>query len=138
MGRISAFLTLKSANRLKMPYLRPYLTFFVIEHKISIVLAGFVNFSILGGVQARWAGPPKSSILPIFTKNDFFGAIQHNHIFQWSCGLQIHDFQVFGLKESTGHVLGHLGRTSFVHKNQDKIRFVGLFSVFWLIKMHRI
>ena len=51
------------------------LTVFVIGHEISIVLADFVNFSILGGVQARWAGPPKSSILPIFTKNDFFGAI---------------------------------------------------------------
>ena len=75
MGRIRAFLTLKSANRLEMPYLRLFLTVFVIEHKISIVLAGFVNFSILGGVQARLAGPQKSSILPIFTKNDFFGAI---------------------------------------------------------------
>ena len=75
MGRIGAYLTLKSAKRLKMLYLRLFLTVFVIEHKISIVLAGFVNFSILGGVQARWAGPPKSSILPIFTKNDFFGVI---------------------------------------------------------------
>ena len=75
MGRISAFLTLKSANRLEMPYLRLFLTVFVIEHKISIVLAGFVNFSILGGVQAKWAGPPKSSISPVFTKNEFVGAI---------------------------------------------------------------
>ena len=75
MGRIRAFLTLKSANRLKMPYLQLFFAFLVIEHEIKIVLSVFVNFSILGGVQARWAGPPKSSILPIFTKNDFFGAI---------------------------------------------------------------
>ena len=72
MGRIGAYLTLKSANRLKMLDLRLFLTVFVIDYKISIVSAGFVNFSIFGGVQARWAGPPKSSI---FTKNDFFGEI---------------------------------------------------------------
>ena len=75
---------------------------FWFQPKFLTFPAIFIVLPDFGGVQARWAGPPKSSILVIFTRTKLFGVIYENEQFQVPCDLHPLAFDDFGRKNLTG------------------------------------
>ena len=69
----------------------------------------FIVLPDFGGVQARWAGPPKSLILAIFTESGLFSVTYQNQIFQVPCDLYLLAFEDFDPKNLTGLAQGQVG-----------------------------
>ena len=111
MGQVGPFQPENSLSTIKSIYLQRLGAIFWFQPKFLTFSAIFIVLPDFGGVQARWAGPPKSSILAIFTESGLFSVTQQNQRFQVPCDLYLLAFEDFDPKNLTGHAQGQVGRT---------------------------
>ena len=75
MGQVGPFFLVYSAFCIKSTFLQSLGVILLFQLKFLSVLRNFNAVPDFGGVQASWTGPPKSSILVIFTKTALFDVI---------------------------------------------------------------
>ena len=111
MDQVGPFQPENSLSTIKSIYLQRLGAIFWFQPKFLTFPAIFIVLPDFGGVQARWAGPPKSLILAIFTESGLFSVTQQNQRFQVPCDLYLLAFENFDTENLTGLAQGKVGRT---------------------------